>query len=253
MDRKYYGAIDGLRMFAAFGIVMMHMRANSNYEVSGYVYNDIIPSFTNFVFLFMTISAFGMCCTYYEDMLKNKVSISAFYADRFKKILPFFGILVIFDIVSSPSVESMYEGFADFTLLFGFLPNGISVIGVGWFIGLVFIFYLIFPFFCVLLETKKRAWTAFAVSLVYNFVCANYFEVGRTNILYSACFFMAGGMLYLYKDKILKINHWIALAIAVCAIITYYIAGGNALMCLIVSCALLTYGIVKRGGYWRIV
>lgn len=24
----------------------------------------IIPSFTNFVFLFMTVSAFGMCCGY---------------------------------------------------------------------------------------------------------------------------------------------------------------------------------------------
>ena len=47
MGKRYYGAIDGLRMIAAFGIVMMHIRANSNYEIIGYVYNTIIPSFTN--------------------------------------------------------------------------------------------------------------------------------------------------------------------------------------------------------------
>lgn len=63
------------------------------------------------------------------------------------------------------------------------------MIGVGWFLGLVFVFYLIFPFFCVLLANKRRAWMAFAVSLVHNRVCLNYFDVDRRNILYSACFF----------------------------------------------------------------
>ena len=41
MEKKHYGAIDGLRMIAAFGIVMMHMRANNNYEISGFVYNNV--------------------------------------------------------------------------------------------------------------------------------------------------------------------------------------------------------------------
>ena len=109
------------------------------------------------------------------------------------------------DIIMSPSVASVYEGFADLTLVFGFLQKPISVIGVGWFLGLVFVFYLIFPFFCVLIENKKRAWTAFAVSLMYNFVCANYFEVGRSNILYDACFFLAGGLIYLYHMVIFRI------------------------------------------------
>ena len=53
MEKKHYGTIDGLRMIAAFGIVMMHIRANNSYEISGFVYNNIIPSFTNFVFLFI--------------------------------------------------------------------------------------------------------------------------------------------------------------------------------------------------------
>lgn len=248
MEKKHYGAIDGLRMIAAFGIIQMHICANSNYEITGYVYNTIIPSFTNFVFLFMTVSAFGMCCGYYDKMQKNQVNLTEFYGKRFKKILPFFGTLVLLDIIMSPSVASLYEGFADLTLLFGFLQKPISVIGVGWFLGLVFVFYLVFPFFCVLIENKRRAWIAFAVSLIYNFVCANYFEVGRSNILYSACFFLAGGLIYLYREEIMKLNQRVALGIVGGAVVLYYLIGGNAMMCLLVSTTLLIYAIIMRGG-----
>lgn len=223
------------------------MRANTNYEISGYVYNTIIPSFTNFVFLFMTVSAFGMCCGYYEKVLNNELELTEFYGKRFQKIVPFFGVLVLLDIVMSPSIASIYEGFADLTLLFGFLPNSISVIGVGWFLGLIFVFYLIFPFFCVLLENKRRAWITFFISLIYNFACANYFNVGRTNILYSACFFLAGGLIYLYRNEIAKINQWIVFCIVLVSIVNYYIIGGNAYMCLFVSCSLLIYAIVYQG------
>lgn len=248
MENRHYGAIDELRMIAAFGIVMMHVRANSNYEISGYVYDTIIPSFTNFVFLFMTVSAFGMCCGYYEKVMNNQLSFSVFYCKRFKKTLPFFGTLVLLDIVISPSISSIYEGFADITLVFGFLQKTISVIGVGWFLGLVFVFYLIYPFFCVLIENKRRAWMMFGISLIYNFVCANYFDVGRSNILYSACFFLAGGLIYLYRKKLEKLNQRVALCFVGAVIVLYYVIGGNAMMCLLLSSTLLIYAIIKSGG-----
>lgn len=236
-------------MIACIGIMMMHLRANNNYEITGYFYNTVIPSFTNFVFLFMTVSAFGMCCGYYEKVMKQTISLSDFYAKRFKKILPFFGVLVLIDVVLSPSRAAIYEAFADLTLLFGFLPNAgnISVIGVGWFLGLVFVFYLCFPFFCVLLANKKRAWISFAVSLLYNFVCAEYFEVGRSNILYSACFFLAGGLIYLYRKELAKINPCITAALAVASIVAYYLMGGYAMNCLAVSVCLLAFAIAATG------
>lgn len=240
-------------MIACIGIMMMHLQANNNYEITGYFYNTVIPSFTNFVFLFMTVSAFGMCCGYYEKVMKQTISLSDFYAKRFKKILPFFGVLVLIDVVLSPSRAALFEAFADLTLLFGFLPNAgnISVIGVGWFLGLVFVFYLCFPFFCVLLATKKRAWISFTVSLLYNFVCAEYFEVGRSNILYSACFFLAGGLIYLYRKELAKIRPCIAVLLAAISIVAYYLIGGYAMTCLLVSACLLICTIVVRGGDWR--
>ena len=248
--KERYGTIDGLRMIACIGIMMMHIQANNNYEITGYFYNTVIPSFTNFVFLFMTVSAFGMCCGYYEKVMNQTISLSDFYAKRFKKILPFFGVLVLIDVVISPSRAALFEAFADLTLLFGFLPNAgnISVIGVGWFLGLVFVFYLCFPFFCVLLANKKRAWISFAVSLLYNFVCAEYFEVGRSNILYSACFFLAGELIYLYRKELTKISSYITAVFAAASIVVYYLMGGRVINCLIVSMCLLMCAISVRGG-----
>ena len=255
MEQKHYGAIDGLRTIAAIGIVLMHIRANTAYEISGFLYHTVIPSFTNFVFLFMAVSAFGMCCGYYERMLQNRISMAEFYKKRFQKIIPFFAVLVFLDVAMSHSVSALYEGFADLTLLFGLLPEAgnISVIGVGWFLGLIFVFYLCFPFFCCLLENKRRAWLAFGISFVYNFVCSQYFEVGRNNILYSACFFLAGGLIYLYREKIEKmcrggVQRWALLLLVVTAIIAYYLLDGTAMACLLVSSILLIYAVAGKGG-----
>lgn len=248
--KKYYGSIDGLRTTACIGIVMMHAASNSNYSLNGFLYESVIPSFTNFVFLFMAVSAFSMCCGYYEKVLNNEISFSDFYGKRFKKILPFFGILVLLDVIVSPSVGSVYEAFADLTLLFGFLPDAgnISVIGVGWFLGLIFVFYLCFPFFCVLIENRRRAWLAFAVSLFYNYVCTVYFDVGRTNILYCSCFFLGGGLIYLYRVEIAKFSRIIAALAAAAAVAVYYAAGENTITCLLVSLSLLIYAVRAEGG-----
>lgn len=231
MEKKRYDAIDGLRAIAAISIVMMHMRASNAYVIPGFIYNAVIPIFTNFSLLFMVISAFSMCCGYYEKILNNEFSVLHFYEVRFQKTLPCFAVLVLLEIVVSPSKEALYEGFADLTLLFGLLPDAgnISVIGVGWFIGLIFVFYLCFPFFCCLLESKKKAWICFGISLIYNFVCANYFNAGGTNILYCGCFFMAGGLVYLYRDQIEQFNGGLVLAAAGVVIIIHYIISGNML------------------------
>lgn len=211
-SKAHYGSIDGLRTLAAIGVAIMHVRSNTRYEIAGSLYNTIIASFGNFVLLFMVVSAFSMCCGYYGKILgkdnsgKCNISFTDFYSKRFKKIFPFFALLVILDILVSPSRNALVEGFADLTLLFGFLPNAgsLSVIGVGWFLGLIFVFYICFPFFCSLISSKKKAWIAFAIALIYNYICIDYFNVGSSNILFSGCYFIAGGLIYLYKDEIAK-------------------------------------------------
>lgn len=251
IQKKHYGAIDGLRTVACLGIVMMHMRANNAYEISGFVYDGIIASFTNFVFLFMVISAFGMCCGYLDQMLNNKISMENFYAKRYHKILPFFAVLVLLDVVMSPSKAALVEGIADITLLFGLFPNNISVIGVGWFLGLIFVFYLIFPFYCVLLKNRKRAWIAFGVSVLLNYICGSYFGISRTNIVYCMPYLIVGGLIYLYRNELEQFSrkYWQIVfgGIFICVIL-YYAIGANTITMLLVSAILLIFALGSSGG-----
>ena len=64
--KERYDGLDGLRTYAILGIILMHVLENGGYQKLGFIFGRLIPSFTNFVFLFMTVSAFGMCCGYYE-------------------------------------------------------------------------------------------------------------------------------------------------------------------------------------------
>lgn len=201
---KYYDGIEGIRAFSAIGIIMMHVasRDNSRYEIKGVLFERIIPFFTNFVFLFMIISAFGICCGYYEKISKGEITPQEFYQKRYQKILPFFATLVFLDLLIAPSGNALIEAFADVTLLFGLIPNAnISVIGVGWFLGTVFVFYLVFPFGCFLMSNSQRACFSFIITIIYNIVCVEYFtQTERTDFIYSAMFFMAGCMIYLYRE-----------------------------------------------------
>lgn len=224
-----YNSFDGLRGYAAIGILLMHYLANLDAETAIklqqsnlLLYGSIIPSFTTFVYMFFILSAFSMCCGYFKKFVTrnspngeiSEFNTNKFYLKRYSRIWPFFALLVGIDIVTNPSIEEIYQAFADLTLAFNLLPNpDISVIGVGWFLGLIFLFYIMFPWFVFLLQNKKRAWFALIISVLFHFILIQYFltsefctdsQIGnfRHNIVYSFPFFMIGGILYLYKDKL---------------------------------------------------
>lgn len=250
MEKKHYYGIDWLRAMACIGIVMMHIQTNNSYQLTGFIAERMISSFTDFTFLFMTISAFGMCAGYYEKVQSGKVNWVNFYKKRYLKVLPFFAVVVLIDIVFNHDFTSFIEAIPNLTLTRGFFPNEIEQIGVAWFLGLVFVFYAIFPLFCAMLNSKKSGWLFFAVSLLLNFVVARFYEIERTNIIYSLPFFIAGGLLYLYRDKV---KNWhICLPLVILSIFIYYIIGG-VYSCLLASVAFLLLGISICGGYSQIV
>lgn len=226
-QQEHYDSIDGLRAIAASGIIFMHVKANTNFALTGYrpvsnfIFNTLIPQCTHLVFLFMIVSGFSMCCGYYEKVSNGTISLASFYEKRYKKILPYFALLVLLDIVvalltSGLTIGSIYEAFANLTLTFSLLPNAnISVIGVGWTLGAIFLFYMLFPFYCFLLKTKRRAWGSLVISVIYNIACTNYFlntdhvveSFGnRNNFLFCTMFFISGGLIYLYRDEICGIK-----------------------------------------------
>ena len=260
-----YEGIDGLKAYAIIGIALMHVLANGEYELGGFAFERLIPSFTNLVFLFMMVSGFGMCCGYYQKFKDQKIGVVDFYKKRYSKIWPYFALLCVLDFVMSPSKSALYEVFANLTLCQGLLPNmNISVIGVSWTLAVIFVFYLLFPFFCFLLENKKRAWLAFICAVIYNFVCSTYFFdeshitdraavnfSARTNILYCAVYFIAGGLIFLYRKELADFASKykvFAGAILLIATVAYFAVGGNTLTMRVCCVVALSYTLGCRTG-----
>lgn len=217
-----YDALDGLRVLACVGIVLMHVKANIVVVTSeGFLMDRIIGFTGDFVLLFMMLSAFSMCCGYYERFRSGGINISDFYKKRYTRVLPFFALLVGLDVVKTIVEQhfaftdvlkaELWESFADLTLLFGLAPgNGIDVVGVGWFLGVIFVFYLIYPFFTWLLSNKKMAWVSLVISVVWYYALKCYFGpekgvvTGNSTILGVMPYLLVGGIIYLYRDTIKK-------------------------------------------------
>lgn len=165
---NHYPGLDVVRVIAIAGIVLMHVLANGNYDLSGFLFEKVIGTAGNFTILFMMVSAFGMCCGYYEKFKAGTINIEAFYKRRYEKLWPFFALLCILDVVISPSADSVYEIFANLTMLQGLLPNPqISVVGVSWTLAVIFVFYLLFPFFAFCcFQRKEYGWVLLLLEFI---------------------------------------------------------------------------------------
>lgn len=71
----------------------------------------------------------------------------------------------------------------------------------------------------------------------------------RENILYSAIFFMAGGLIYLYRDKVerLKNNRIVAVIILAITASAYYFLSQNDLVMAVFSVAIIIFAITTDG------
>ena len=230
-----YDNLDGLRTVSCIGIVAMHIRANAEYQITGWFWNNLLPSLTLLVYLFLMISGFGMFCGYYEQVRCGNLDWNQFYMKRYKKILPFYAFLILIDLTFERSAGYLIEGITEVTLVFGLLPNNNpSVIGVGWTLGVIFLFYMLFPFFVWLCWTKKRAWVSLAISCTLTIFCSIYFFTenfvisgfsARHNFLYCAPYFVMGGALYLNRLQIKEFvakHRWICFAGCATATGIYY-------------------------------
>lgn len=260
-NSKRISSIDGLRAFAAISIVIFHVFVILPYEFNNGFANEIIYKLGTLVSLFMVISAFSMCCGYFEKIKNNQISLNDFYKKRYLKTLPFFFMMVCIDLVVSKfSSNSMIEGFANVTLLFAFIPGKhIEVIGIAWTLGVIFAFYVLFPFFVFMIWNKKRAWFSLVVSCLLSYFMANYFmdHVSQpvVNIIYWLPFFVVGGIIFLYKDKLIEIFKnkkaiiifSIALVTSVIRVINPLVFGKDLydLYRLISDAAILIFGVVS--------
>lgn len=230
-----YKNIDALRSLSCLGIIIMHICANTEYKINDVFFNQIIPEFTQLVYLFLTISGFGMCCGYYNKIRTNSISLYDFYHKRYMKILPFFAFLIFVDLLFERSLTALMEGIIELTLVFGLLPNNeLEVIGVGWTLGVIFLFYITFPFFVFLLWSKRRSIIVFGLALLINYLCTYYFFgekfviegfSNRHSFLFCAVYFILGGLIYLFRSEIGDIvtnNRKISFLLCCVVVISYF-------------------------------
>lgn len=234
-SKERYDALDGLRAYSMICIVIMHVKAFLPYSKA-----SVIGTFSYFVALFMMVSAFSMCCGYYDRVKNGGIQPTKFYSRRYMRILPYFAFLCLLDLAIHPSLTAVYELFANTTLCFGLLPNpNMDMMGLGWFVGLIFVFYLLFPFFVFMIDNKRRSWFSLVVTLIFAVLAVAYFYkppfVEATthihNIIYYMPYFVLGGMLYLYRDKVItfgRLHKGWATIIALLITIGYFIAVGSS-------------------------
>ena len=188
----------------------MHVLANITLKpTDSFVTLSLIPYLTNFTLLFMMVSAFSMCCGYYERVKSGAISPCDFYRKRYARVWPFFAVMVVLSVAVDRDLRSVQEAVLDLTLCFNLLPNAdIRTIGVGWFLGTIFAFYILFPFFTYLIDSRRKAWGVLAASLFVVYIAVNpLFEMGgidRKNIVYSSPFFIVGGLVYLYREPLAR-------------------------------------------------
>ena len=73
-----YGALDGLRTYAAIGIVLMHVLSNIGVKpTENYLTGTLIPWFTDFTLMFMVVSGFSLCCGYYDTVKTGPITTNA--------------------------------------------------------------------------------------------------------------------------------------------------------------------------------
>ena len=232
--KERYDNLDGLRAISCLCIIAMHIRANGDYNL-GQIGSRIVASWTHFVPLFLMISGFGMFCGYYERFKNGSIDLNSFYGKRYQKLLPFFITLIVIDIVLDRSLSHVIEGITEATLVFGLLPNNQpDVIGVSWTLGVIFLFYMLFPFIVYLCWTKRRAWMTFISSIILSLFCSFYYFTdkfviegfaARHNFLYCAPWIIGGGIVYLNREAIknfVQQYRWLWFGVSVILTVAWY-------------------------------
>lgn len=216
---KRYENIDFLRFLASFGIVMVHVLKNIEFSampsniIYSYISSVFLMKMEKYVSLFFLISGFSISCGYYNRIKNNDISMNRFYIKRYSRILPLFAVIVVAESLYLLVSHNMglsdvfFESIADVSLGYAFLPfSSISVVGVGWALGVIFSFYILFPFIVFCTWTKRRSWFVLLLTILLSYGARTYFTYkgafSNCNFVLWSHYFIAGVIIYLYKDSI---------------------------------------------------
>ena len=218
MERRYKN-LDVIRTIACLGIVLVHVLKNITIsrlpdgQIFNFIFNSILLKLEKFVSLFFILSGFSISCGYYNKIKNSEISMIVFYKRRLKKIYPLFALLVIVESFyllltqSGNFGNTLMECIADLSLSFAFLPfSNLTIVGVGWALGVIFAFYMIYPFLVFATCDKKNCWIILLFSIILSYGSRNYFSYHgvypNANIAIWMEYFILGIIIYLYRGNI---------------------------------------------------
>ncbi|MHA1358118.1 MAG: acyltransferase family protein [Candidatus Helarchaeota archaeon] len=169
--------LDGINALKTIGIIMI---------VLGHLSILVgIPSYLNFikarfglaVQLFFIMSGFSLCYGYY-DRLNSQAELKKYYIRRFFRIAPLFYLMIaiwgIYLYFRYGMSFTPYEYLINVSFTFNFFPGlQESIVYAGWFLGVLCLFYLIFPIFVTLV---RRVISAILLLVVMLFLASYYYK-----------------------------------------------------------------------------
>jgi len=207
--KTFYKGMTGIRGLAIVAVIFYHAFMIGGFYGLSPIADSVFGNLGKAVQLFFMISAFSLM-TGYHDRLNNRDEIVSFYKRRIVKLMPLFAlVLAIFVIinicVSTPT--SVYEIIGTLSGWFALMPQyQESLVMAGWTIGILAIFYFIFPIINLLVDNTKKVLVFVGFSVVMYIIYTQYYGVGveleRINIFKQLPYFAIGILLYYVKERV---------------------------------------------------
>lgn len=173
MAKERIYSLDAVRGISALLIVFYHVSVWQNKDLfdGGSYLTQKLGIYM--VAMFYLLSGISMGYIY-QDKFKviQSFELKSFFLKRYFRIAPLYCLLCVLSIwVYSKTIDAelLKRLAANFSLLFGLVEPGYSMLTGGWSIGVEFFFYLFFPFL-LWLSLKNNYWSALILVVLGLFV-----------------------------------------------------------------------------------
>lgn len=183
---KHLKPLTSLRFFAAFVVVLCHVRYAHEAQLPRPVWNFAKNGFVG-VNLFFVLSGFVIAYNYGERFVKGTTNFRRFIVARFARVWPAFmtALLLALPVYVMRSPVAMHKLPlmipVHVLLIHNWFPNlGASWLAQSWTIGTEWGFYLLFPLFAAAVFRLKAPalWTILLVSAALSFVAPALYQSG---------------------------------------------------------------------------
>lgn len=178
-SKKYISSIDGLRGITSLIIIIFHILYIPKPELAITDSIFFIRYFGRGVQLFFVISSFSLYLNYFGEM-DSVEAIKKYYINRFSRIAPLFYLMIIFYIIFLKINNGVLIQYEDIIMnvffIFGLFPDKhVGIVWASWSLGVLFLFYFIFPFLTLFIRNIKSSFIFLFISILLSYCSEKYF------------------------------------------------------------------------------